>query len=165
MRAMRIKTPTVEYFEDCVNALLDELQLAIQWNRPSILLAVVPVGKTRLRAQKFLEEKLIEDGQHVRRFSVAAKKFDVARELSSTKPLMDTVFFVSGLAFGGGRNDSNAYRALNMRREILVDNQLKIVFWLTPKEAQALPQRAPDFWAFRHRVIEFRRLRGPNKNK
>ena len=29
------------------------------------------------------------------------------------------------------------------------------MFWLTLSEASNLPKFAPDFWAFRHRVIEF----------
>jgi tetratricopeptide (TPR) repeat protein len=36
-----------------------------------------------------------------------------------------------------------------------VENQIKVVFWLTPSEAANLPRFAPDFWSFRHRVIEF----------
>lgn len=36
-----------------------------------------------------------------------------------------------------------------------MDHQLRTVFWLTEKEAFYLPRYAPDFWAFRHRTVEF----------
>jgi tetratricopeptide (TPR) repeat protein len=65
------------------------------------------------------------------------------------------VFFITGLKWGGGKGGFNAYRALNMRREFFVDNEMRIVLWLTKKEASNLPRHAPDFWAFRHRVVEF----------
>jgi tetratricopeptide (TPR) repeat protein len=65
------------------------------------------------------------------------------------------VFFVSGLKWGGGEDGLNAYRALNLRRELFIERGLRVVFWLTEGEAVALAQHAPDFWAFRHRVVEF----------
>ena len=65
-----------------------------------------------------------------------------------------TVYFITGLKWGGGKGGYNAYRALNMRREFFIDNQMRIVLWLTKSEAAHLPRHAPDFWAFRHRVVE-----------
>jgi tetratricopeptide (TPR) repeat protein len=66
-----------------------------------------------------------------------------------------TVYFVQGLQWGGGEDGRNAYRALNIRREYFVDYRLRFILWLTEKEAYYLPRYAPDFWAFRHRVVEF----------
>jgi tetratricopeptide (TPR) repeat protein len=74
----------------------------------------------------------------------------------SAAPLSDqTVFFVSNIDWGGGEDGKAAYRALNLYRELLVENRIKAVFWLTPNEAANLPRYAPDFWAFRHRYLEF----------
>jgi tetratricopeptide (TPR) repeat protein len=42
-----------------------------------------------------------------------------------------------------------------VRREYLVEDKVRAVFWLTEREAADLPRRAPDFWAFRHWVGEF----------
>ena len=66
-----------------------------------------------------------------------------------------TVFFISNLDSGGGRDGHEAYRGLNLHRELFVDEAIKAVFWLTVNEAGSLPRLAPDFWAFRHRVVEF----------
>ena len=54
-----------------------------------------------------------------------------------------------------------AYRALNMQRELFVENRVKAVLWLTTAEAANLARHAPDFWAFRHRVVEFVSQRSP----
>ena len=39
------------------------------------------------------------------------------------------------------------------------------MFWLTPWKAPILPRLAPDFWAFRHRVVEFVSQRSPAGTK
>ncbi|MEJ5223779.1 MAG: tetratricopeptide repeat protein [Anaerolineales bacterium] len=49
----------------------------------------------------------------------------------------------------------NPYKPLNIRREILVESRIRAIFWLTEREAIDLARQAPDFWAFRHRVVDF----------
>jgi len=48
-----------------------------------------------------------------------------------------------------------AYRSLNYQRERLVEGQVKVVFWLTGEEVRSLATGAPDFWAWKHRIIDF----------
>jgi tetratricopeptide (TPR) repeat protein len=42
-----------------------------------------------------------------------------------------------------------------MRREYFVDYTIRAIIWLTKGEAIELSRHAPDFWAFRHRVVDF----------
>lgn len=44
-----------------------------------------------------------------------------------------------------------------MRRELLVDYRIRVIVWVTAAETVDLSRHAPDFWAFRHRVVEFDR--------
>jgi tetratricopeptide (TPR) repeat protein len=46
-----------------------------------------------------------------------------------------------------------------------VERAIKAVFWLTVNEAANIPRFAPDFWAFRHRVVEFISQRAAGKVK
>lgn len=156
---MPVSRKTAELFEEGVMTLLEELQLAIQWGRPSILLAVAPLGKTRQRAQDELAARLGRLGQGIEHFRVGVRKHDVVLEVLNLPRREKTVFYVSGVGRGGGQQGQNAYKSLNIRRELLVDHKIRMVLWLTPAEALALPARAPDFWAFRHRVVEFGRMR------
>jgi Flp pilus assembly protein TadD len=48
-----------------------------------------------------------------------------------------------------------------MQRELFVEERVKAVLWLTTAEANNLARHAPDFWAFRHRVVEFVSQRSP----
>ncbi len=140
--------------DEPLGLILEELKLAIRWGRPSIVLVVYVAEAIRQQAEVFLERQLCAIGQRVQHLEVSPEQDDVAWRLAQRSDREQTVFFVSGLRWGGGRNGGNAYRALNLRRELFVEYGLRVVFWLTTQEAAELPRRAPDFWAFRHRVIE-----------
>ncbi len=148
-------------FEENLNILLEELDLARRWNRPSILLAVHKSKFGQQRAEAALEERLRKLGQDVERITVDQEQSDVPHRIAGQPGPAQRVFFVSNLDWGGGPDHQDAYRALNIYRELFVDNHLRIVLWLTPNEASSLARLAPDFWAFRHRVIEFTGQRIP----
>ena len=80
--------------------------------------------------------------------------FDIPLLLSQRPERDRSVFSVTGLARGGGKAGANAYRALNIRREYFVDYAIRVVIWLARDEAMALSRHAPDFWAFRRRVVD-----------
>jgi len=144
-----------EPFEDRVASLFEELALAVRWERPSILVAVYDSEFVRTRAEAILSGRLAALGQRTAAFPVGKETLDVPRLLAEDPERAATVYFVSGLRWGGGKGGFEAYRALNLHREYLVEAQVRAVFWLTQAEAADLAHHAPDFWSFRHRVIEF----------
>lgn len=156
------KSPHSKGFTEGINALYDEIQLAFQWRRPSILLAIHTTPGGQLIAQQFLEKKLLKTNQKVKRITPENDNPDVINTVYSTPNHEKTVFFISGLERANQLSpEGNVYRALNIHREHLVEQKICAVFWLTEIEAANLPRLAPDFWAFRHRVIEFAPKRGP----
>jgi len=102
-----------------------------------------------------LEKEISRLGQQVFHLAINTEDFDIPMFLSRYPARESTVFFVKGLKLAGRKESYHAYRALNIRRELLVDHRIRVVFWLTETEAADLPARAPDFWVYRHRVIEF----------
>ncbi len=147
-------------FTEGINSLYDEIQLAFQWQRPSILLAIHNTTGGQLIAQQFLEKKLQKVKQTVKRFTPQKDNPDVINVICSSQEPAKTVFFISGLENANQLSDGDVYRALNLHREHLVEKKVIAVFWLTELEASRLPRFAPDFWAFRHRVVEFAPQRG-----
>lgn len=137
--------------------------LAGKWKRPSILLAVHKTKHGQDKAEKALEERLLQQGQDVVHLMVDQEHTDIPHQLERTAGPEEHVFFVSNLDWGAGEDRKDAYRALNIYREIFVDHKLRVVLWLTINEAATLARLAPDFWAFRHRVIEFTGQRIPRK--
>jgi tetratricopeptide (TPR) repeat protein len=146
------RTELDEPFAERVDRLARELELAIRWDRSSILLAVYSSMYVMGDAAAALEAQLREGGQQVVWVRVNGEAdADIPMRLAEHPQRNGAVFFVSGLQWGG----QTALRALNIRREYFVDERLRAVFWLTENEAVAIARQAPDFWAFRHRVVEF----------
>ena len=151
----RKKPEHTESFEERVDLLFEELSFAIQWKRPSILLAFYESKYLRETVELALGKRLAEIGQQGVQFKVDERHFDIPHLLSQRPDRDQSVYFVTGLFQGGGKGGANAYRALNMRREYFVDYAIRVVIWLAKGEAIELSRHAPDFWAFRHRVVEF----------
>ena len=142
-------------FDENMRTLSGELELAIRWKRPSILLAVCKSKLSQNKAENALEKSAQKLGQGIVRINVDEKRADVAQLIFENGSVDKSIFFVSNLDQGGGHDGKNAYRILNIYRELFVEQMVRCVFWLTLSEASNLPKFAPDFWAFRHRVIEF----------
>ena len=151
-------------FEDRLNIVLDELSLGIRWERPSLIVAVYYSEHIKNMVQARLAKSLGKLKQTVLYYSVDKLHYDIPLELLNHPSHNQAVIFVSGLRWGGGRGYSNAFRALNMHREYLVEGNIKAIFWLTKKEAKQLARFSPDFWAFRHKVVEFFDLPSKNNN-
>ncbi len=151
-------------FKEGLQILTDEIGLALQWNRPSILLAIHDSKTGRIDTQQSLERVIAKFNKQVAYITVDAVNPDVIRVMNETPNVADTVFFVSGIEIADQASDGRVYRALNMRRELLVEKSIRVVFWLNETEAANLSRFSPDFWAFRHRVVEFAPKRGSKKN-
>ena len=152
-------------FEDRVNIVLEELSLGIKWERPSIILVVYRSEHIKKLVQAILSKSLGESGKAVLHYAVDKQHFDIPLELLDHPGHEQAIFFVSGLSRGGGKRYSNAYRALNMHREYLVEGNIKALFWLSKNEAKQITRFSPDFWAFRHKVVEFLDLPAIINNK
>ncbi len=161
-RSSRKKSKYQELFDESVSILFDEIELAVKWERPSILVAVCGTDFVRANVQADLEHRLVESGQQVHYLLITEDQYNIATIVSSVPDRSNTIFFVSGLKWGGGENGNNAFRALNLQRETFIENQIRMVLWLTESESNDLPYLAPDFWVFRHRVVEFKQ---PPMNK
>ncbi|MDK1028210.1 MAG: tetratricopeptide repeat protein [Anaerolineae bacterium] len=155
MSPLSTKNDNNETFEERLDGLYEELALALKWERPSILLAIYESENVRRIAESSLEARLEDLGQVVHNYRIDSKNFDVPLALAAHPDRANTVFFVTNLKWGGGKGGYNAFRALNLRRELFVDYQIRMILWLTISESANLPKRAPDFWAFRHGVYEF----------
>jgi hypothetical protein len=149
--------------EERITIIQEELSLGIQWDRPSLIVMVYRSELIKIQIQSLLGKWLEKSGQTVFLFSVDKLHYDIPLEILNHPRHAKAVYFVSGLRWGGGRGYSNAFRALNMHREYLIDGNIRAVFWLTQREAKQLSRFAPDFWAFRHKVVEFSELPSPNE--
>ena len=151
--------------EDRVNIILDELSLGNRWRSPCLIISIYRSEHIKKKVEAILAKSLGKSGQAVIHYSVDKLHYDIPNDLLEHPKHRHAVFYVSGLRRGGGRGYSNAYRALNMHRETLVEGKIRAIFWVTTQEAMQLARFSPDFWAFRHKVVEFPDLPSTNKSK
>jgi tetratricopeptide (TPR) repeat protein len=146
--------------EERLLLLESELVLALRWDRPSLLAAVHRSEITRGRIEEQLLARLSGLKLSPARIRLDKASFDLPLILRQDPLRAEKLYLVRGLRWGGGRGYSNAYRALNMHREFLVEDRVRVLFWLTERESRQLARHAPDFWAFRHLVVAFSELPG-----
>ncbi len=150
-------------FKQGLSNLLSELQLATKWDRPSILIAIYKSEFIRTRGEIALAEELSKIGQVVKKIKIQPHEPDFTKSIINSSQINNTVFSITGIGLGEGNDAGDSYQALNLKREFLVEHRIRAIFWLKENEANRLPRLAPDFWAFRHRVIDFSNLRGLKK--
>ncbi len=146
-----------------ISSLMDEIKLAFQWSRPSILVAVHSGGVGQEKARAQLKKEIEALNLKVQAIETDKENLDVIQSILKSPQRNKTVFFVSGIGKNSDSEKRDIYRALNFHREILVENRIVLVLWLAVREAAEIPHLAPDFWAFRHRVVEFAPDRGTAK--
>ncbi|CAG0974305.1 Transcriptional activator NprA [Methanosarcinales archaeon] len=132
-----------------VSRLEGYLTRAYKYNKSSILFAVYLSEFQRVDVEKTLEKLLKEQGLEI--VKVDAGKHKNLPDYLSSLNSKNIVFVVHNVE--KGFPESLAY--LNFKRETIAENHIKVVFWVTEEELTRISREAPDFFAFRNRVIEF----------
>jgi len=138
-----------ETLDTRVLRLSNYLNRAHKHNKASILFALYLSEFLRSDMERSLSALLKEQGLQVAGVDAGENK-DLPAFFSSTN-FDDTVFFVRNI----GKGFPEALQFLNFKRENLVEDSVKVVFWVTEEELSRISREAPDFFAFRNRVVEF----------
>jgi hypothetical protein len=137
-----------------LSLMTDELALAFRWDAACILVAVSASEAQRDAMAEVAERSLKQKGWSVSRIKVTPRRYDIPLLIQSTIEKKKTVFYIQELR-RSGQGGLPAYHALNLHREYLIYDKIRCIFWVTGRELKKLSRNAPDFWAFRHKVIEF----------
>ena len=142
-------------FDERIEILAKELELAVKWQRPCVLFVVYSSEFVRADVEAALENSLIDLGQKTVHLKIKNRETnDIIPFLKEFTEPAKAVFLIDGLRWGN-EEDANVYSTLNLQKEFFVERQIRAVFWLTQNEIVNLAHSAPDFWAYRHLVIEF----------
>jgi tetratricopeptide (TPR) repeat protein len=145
LRMTEIKDP----IKARVSRLGNYLIRAHKYNKASILFALYLSEYVRADVEKEIRQLLDEHGLEA--FSVDAGEYKDLTSFFSSRSAEKTVFFVHNMEQGF----PESLRYLNFKREEIIDHRVKAVFWVTDKELTCIGNEAPDFFAFRNRVVEF----------
>ncbi|MDA0524342.1 tetratricopeptide repeat protein [Methanococcoides alaskense] len=120
-----------------------------KYNKASILFALYLSEFLRDDVEESIKRILKEQGLNVVIVDAGENK-DLPLYFSLTDS-KNIIFFVHNLEKGF----PETIQYLNFKREELVEHHVKVVFWTTEEELSRISVEAPDFFAFRNRVVEF----------
>jgi tetratricopeptide (TPR) repeat protein len=143
-------------FVEQIELLFHEIELAIKWQRPSVLFAIYQSEYIRINAERELEQRLSDLGQTI--FPIHAQETTNPGFLSLIDRVQDSsnaVFFIDGLKWECRQNGSNIIKEINKHREYFIDNSVRAVFWLLEDEVNNFVTNATECWILRHRVVDF----------
>ena len=136
-------------FSARVSRLNAYITRAFKYKKASILFAMYLSEFLRVEVENTLEKSLLGQGLKMVRVDAGENK-DLPSFFSSQNP-GNSVFLVHNLENGF----PEAIHYLNFKREELIEQQVKAVFWVREEELARITLEAPDFFAFRNRVVEF----------
>ena len=142
-------TEIIDPIEARVSRLGNYLIRAYKYNKASILFALYLSEYVRADVEKEIKQLLDEQGLEA--LSVDAGEYKDLPSFFSSRSADRTVFFVHSMEKGF----PEALRYLNFKREEIIEHGVKAVFWVTDEELTRIGNEAPDFFAFRNRVVEF----------
>lgn len=132
-----------------ISRLGNYLIRAYKHNKASILFALYLNEYVRADVEKEIKQLL--NKHRLEALNVDAGEHKDLPSFFSSSSSGQTVFFVNNMEKGF----PDALMYLNFKREDIIDHQVKAVFWVTDKELTRIGNEAPDFFAFRNRVVEF----------
>ena len=142
-----------ETSEHALSLLMDELGLALRWQRP--LLGMVVYGSEYvLQDSVSMVENFVFDHDHTVNwiYANAEGSSEVRFWFEQFKDAEDTVYFVDGM--DEVEDVKPLFTILEHYRYLFVEKNVRIVFWLTHKDVEALVLHAPRFWSSRNIFIE-----------
>lgn len=142
-------------FSDGVEQLYYELELAVMWQRPSILFAIYHSESIRKEAESILSNRIAILKQKISTILLddiddLKKVPDLFRSPSS----QETIFFVRGMIWDCSQDSVDVYKEINKYQDLFPDNSIRVVFWIMEKEISNLIACAPEYWNFRHRAVD-----------
>jgi tetratricopeptide (TPR) repeat protein len=152
-------------FKENLSIIYNELHLAKRWGKASIILTVHRSTYSQDKTKNALHKKLGSLDYDVVEVPINNVEGNFIDYMIQYKNVEKTVFFISNIGWGGGDDENDGYRVLNLFRETFIEQGLRVIFFLTLSEAAKLPSYAPDFWAFRHHVLEFGSPRAYNQKR
>lgn len=139
----------MEVCDERIDVLTGELRSAIQWQRPCLLMVAYTSEFVRSDFTTLLENSLIDMEQRIVHVHVE----DCLPSLEVFHRSENRIFFVDG--FSAAWMQTKAFRStINRYMEHFVRSSVRLVIWLTQKDAALLAQRAPELWNLRHQLID-----------
>ena len=140
-------------FSEQVETLIQELDLALRWKRPCVLMVAYGSVYVRADSVSMLENFMMDRDQKIVWIHAGNS---VVSSLEFWYKILDdaenVVFFLDGLTDLTVQGDFRD--VLNHYAYLFIEKNARLVFWLTYKEASAMAYHAPGLWYERQLLID-----------
>ncbi len=143
-------------FEENIDILFHEIDLAIKWSRPSILFAVYSSGSVLSKAKAELEDRLTHLNQKTHIIEVSGKKqSNFSTDIFQLPQLSHSVLFIDDIQCTSCEENTGFFIELRRNVEKFIDHRIRVVFWLSEEDVPFFATNAIDCWILRHHVVDF----------
>ena len=143
-------------FDDRIDILFQEIELAVRWDRPSIIFAIYKSDQIRDEVNEKLAKKLSSISQKTHTIITNHKdQFSFLSQISQLADLPQSVLLIEGFDWECGAEGVRVFKEFNEHREYFIDNNIRAIFWLFENEVSEFATNATECWILRHRVVEF----------
>jgi len=143
-------------FNEKVDILFNEIDLAIKWSRPSILFAVYSSGSILSKAKAELEDRLTHLNQKTHVIEISGKnQSNFSTEIFQLPRLSHSVLFIDDINCGSNEENTGFFTELKRNLERFIDHRIRVIFWLSVDQVPLFATNAVECWILRHHVVEF----------
>lgn len=143
-------------FNEKVDILFNEIDLAIKWSRPSILFAIYSSGIVLSKAKAGLEDRLSHLNQKINIIEISGKKqSNFSSEIFKVPRLSHSVLFIDDINCNQYEDNIGFFNELKRNLEKFIDHRIRVVFWLSEEDVANFATNAVECWILRHHVVEF----------
>lgn len=143
-------------FDEKVDILFNEIELAVKWSRPSILFAVYSSGSIRSKAKAELEDRLSHLNQKTHIIEISGKnQSNFSTEIFQLPRISHSVLFIDDIKCNCNEENTGFFIELKRNLEKFIDNRIRVIFWLSEEEVPLFATNAVECWILRHHVVEF----------
>ncbi|HSG46048.1 MAG TPA: tetratricopeptide repeat protein [Anaerolineales bacterium] len=139
--------------DDRMKILTQELELAIRWQQPSVILVAYGSIYVRDDSISVLENYLMDMDKKIVKISASDSAVNSLefwhRILEDTE---NVVFFLED--FSNIKTQKGFINILNHHKYLFTENNTCVICWLTNKETSTLAYQAPFFWTGRQCLVE-----------
>ena len=147
------KTQATNSFDERMEILTQELELALRWQQPSVILIAYGSVYVRDDSISALENYLMDMDKKVVKISTSDSAVNSLefwhRIIEDTE---NVVFFLED--FSNIKSQKGFIDILNHHNYLFTENNACLVCWLTNKETSTLAYQAPYFWTGRQCLVE-----------
>lgn len=139
-------------FHAQLEKIFSELALSSQWGSPLI----IAISYLSAHVQKDMERLLQEQAKQLGMPFIALNDQADSPLIEEIQKIntKDSVFSLSTFGSIDNGENTDVYQYLNLHREFFIEKSIRLILWLNPEALEKMTTYAPDFWAFRHLVID-----------